>query len=178
MFLCMCAEIKRKRGLYCWRQLVHILVYCVTLMHFIGCEWRVIERKRNYQKTYITYFLYIWFLSVCNSLSFTIHPLLTRILSLTFYTSPSCFSPSLSLSLRKQAEGQQLCPLAVSCHPVAMVYGALFAGLYVGLPWQGLFAILNVWQHCTDADDKHPTSHFDQWNGYWLEEMVRCHRSI
>lgn len=49
-----------------------------------------------------------------------------------------------------------------SRHPVAMVYGALFAGLYVGLPWQGLFAILNVWQHCTDADDKHPTSHFDQ----------------
>lgn len=73
---------------------------------------------------------------------------------------PVFFSPS--ASLRKQAEGQQLCPPAVSRHPVAMVYGALFAGLYVGLPWQGLFAILNVWQHCTDADDKHPTSHFDQ----------------
>lgn len=73
---------------------------------------------------------------------------------------PLCFSPSVSLC--KQAEGQRLCPPAVSRHPVAMVYGALFAGLYVGLPWQGLFAILNVWQHCTDADDKHPTSHFDQ----------------
>lgn len=77
-----------------------------------------------------------------------------------FIHLPLCFNPS--VSLRKQAEGQQLCPPAVSRHPVAMVYGALFAGLYVGLPWQGLFAILNVWQHCTDADDKHPTSHFDQ----------------
>lgn len=80
-------------------------------------------------------------------------------------SSPSVFYPltlSPSASLRKQAEGQQLCPLAVSRHRVAMVYGALFAGLYVRLPWQGLFAILNVWQHCTDADDKHPTSHFDQ----------------
>lgn len=77
-----------------------------------------------------------------------------------FTCLPLCFS--LSVSLCKQAEGQQLCPPAVSRYPVAMVYGALFAGLYVGLPWQGLFAIINVWQHCTDADDKHPTSHFDQ----------------
>lgn len=74
----------------------------------------------------------------------------------------TCLTLSLSASLHEQAGGQQLCPLAVSHLRVAMVYGALFAGLYVGLPWQGLFAILNVWQHCTDADDKHPTSHFDQ----------------
>lgn len=89
---------------------------------------------------------------------------------------PLCFSPSVSLC--KQAEGQQLCPQAVSRHLVAMVYGALFAGLYVGLPWQGLFAILNVWQHCTDADDKHPTSRFDQWSSHWLEEMERTYSSI
>lgn len=74
----------------------------------------------------------------------------------------TCLSLSPSASLCEQAGGQQLCPLAVSHLHVAMVYGALFAGLCVGLPWQGLFAILNVWQHCTDADDKHPTSHFDQ----------------
>lgn len=125
------------------------------------------EMKANHIVCCVYVYLRLFFfIFVCSSLSFTLHPLLNGILCLSFYPSPS-LSLSLHLSpsasLRKQAEGQQLCPPAVSRHlVVAMVYGALFAGLCVGLPWQSLFAILNVWQHCTNADDKHPTSHFDQ----------------
>lgn len=76
---------------------------------------------------------------------------------LAFTHLPLRFSPP--ASLRKQAEGQQLCPPAVSRHPVAMVYGALFAGLYLELPWQGLFAILNVFSivQMLMTNTQHPT---------------------
>lgn len=51
---------------------------------------------------------------------------------------------------------QPFCRVAMASHHlVAMAFEALFVGLSVGLLWQDIFAILNVWQHCTDADDKH-----------------------
>lgn len=114
---------------------------------------------RFWQLLYTCFFVFFVSLSVGLSPLLSIPALMASAPS-AFTHLPLCFGPSISLC--KQAEGQQLCPQAVSRHLVAMVYGALFAGLYVGLPWQGLFAILNVWQHCTDADDKHPSSHFDQ----------------